>query len=205
MQQRGMVFVRVTVRIHGQLADGRIGGHSEETCLQPHSLQAMIALSTKSELSAETALLSSSPVLAKSSLASALCHWNLELRRLLNRADVLDHELQCSTLRGRSKHDELWHPHVPHLSDDLGAALPSVFASRALPAGGSALYVLSHVPIPAVGYALLFLLHVLIPAVGHALLFLFASHIVVPVLRLLRLNGVASRSRSTTFAALVVA
>ena len=44
MQQRGMVFVRVSVRVHGQFADGRIGGHSEGACLQPHSLQAMIAV-----------------------------------------------------------------------------------------------------------------------------------------------------------------
>ena len=35
-------------------------------------------------------------------------------------------------LGGRSKHDEPWHPHVPHLSDDLGAAVPSVLASRAV-------------------------------------------------------------------------
>ena len=203
MQQRGMAFVRVTVRIHGQLADGRIGGHSEGTCLQPHSLQAMIALvmfSTKSELSAwetETALISSS-------LASALCHWNLELRRLLNRVDVLDHELQFSPLRGHSEHDELWHPHVPHLSDDLGAALPSVFASRALACS----WLCSFARANPCCWVCSFVSFARVDPCSWACSFLsFACHIVVPVLRLLRLSvsGVASRSRSTTFAALVVA
>ena len=203
-----MVFVRVSVRVHGQLADGRIGGHSEGTCLQPHSLQAMIALvmfSTNSELSAweiETALSSSSPVPLRSSLASALWHWNLELRRLLNRVDVLEHELSVLHFVG-----------VPNtmnsgtsmflISPMTWVLAPSVFTSRAVIEVLACSWLCSLRSFCKCRSLLLgMLLHPL--WVRSFVSFArvdpcssFPSHIVVPVLKLLRLsvNDVAPRSR----------
>ena len=138
---------------------------------------ALVMFSTKSELSAweiETAL-SSSSVLARSSLASALWHWNLEMRRLLNRVDVLEHELSVLHFVGVPNTMNSGTP-MFLISPMTWVLAPSVFASRAVievlacswlcslrsfARADPCCWVCSFTRCES---ALLFLLHVLIPA-----------------------------------------